>query len=185
MTVSPDVLDTDVLVIGGGPAATWAAISATESGARVILVDKGYCGTSGATAAGGNNLWLIPPGPRREESVREREQAEGSPQSRLIRIREQSASASSPRQQARPQSVRIRDEGTVSTVRDTAAATDADTPQTDRDSELSVATASPLIGNGRESKQPKGCPVRRIVVATSPPTNFRVHIHIISTNVRI
>ncbi|AKS32640.1 FAD-dependent oxidoreductase [Mycolicibacterium goodii] len=77
MTVSPDVLDTDVLVIGGGPAATWAAISATESGARVILVDKGYCGTSGATAAGGNNLWLIPPGPRREESVREREQAAG------------------------------------------------------------------------------------------------------------
>jgi succinate dehydrogenase/fumarate reductase flavoprotein subunit len=36
-------------------------------------VDKGYCGTSGATAAGGNNLWLIPAGPRREESVRERE----------------------------------------------------------------------------------------------------------------
>lgn len=72
-----DTIDTDVLVIGGGPAATWAAISATESGARVILVDKGHCGTSGATAAGGNNLWLIPPGPRREESVRERENAAG------------------------------------------------------------------------------------------------------------
>ncbi|MGV0745117.1 FAD-dependent oxidoreductase [Mycolicibacterium sp. XJ870] len=69
--------DTDVLVIGGGPAATWAAISAAESGSRVTLVDKGYCGTSGATAAGGNNLWLIPPGPRREESIRERELAAG------------------------------------------------------------------------------------------------------------
>ncbi|KUI38460.1 pyridine nucleotide-disulfide oxidoreductase [Mycobacterium sp. IS-1496] len=68
---------TDVLVIGGGPAATWAAISATEAGSQVTLVDKGYCGTSGATAAGGNNLWLIPPGPRREESVREREAAAG------------------------------------------------------------------------------------------------------------
>ncbi|KUI32442.1 pyridine nucleotide-disulfide oxidoreductase [Mycobacterium sp. IS-1742] len=68
---------TDVLVIGGGPAATWAAISATEAGCRVTLVDKGYCGTSGATAAGGNNLWLLPPGPRREESVRERESAAG------------------------------------------------------------------------------------------------------------
>lgn len=67
----------DVLVIGGGPAATWAAISATESGARVILVDKGYCGTSGATASGGNNLWAIGPGPRREDSVRERELAAG------------------------------------------------------------------------------------------------------------
>lgn len=68
---------TDVLVIGGGPAATWAAIAAAESGSRVTLVDKGYCGTSGATAAGGNNLWLIPPGPRRTESVREREAAAG------------------------------------------------------------------------------------------------------------
>ncbi|OBG84142.1 pyridine nucleotide-disulfide oxidoreductase [Mycobacterium sp. E802] len=72
-----DALSTDVLVIGGGPAATWAAVSAAESGVRVILVDKGYCGTSGATAAGGNNLWAIPPGPRREESVRERELAAG------------------------------------------------------------------------------------------------------------
>ncbi|KAA0096846.1 FAD-binding protein [Mycolicibacterium sp. P1-18] len=75
----PDVdeLTTDVLIIGGGPAATWAAISAVEAGSRVTLVDKGFCGTSGATAAGGNNLWLIPRGPRREESVRESEVAAG------------------------------------------------------------------------------------------------------------
>ncbi len=72
MTAPADVEehDTDVLVLGGGPAATWAAISAAESGSRVTLVDKGYCGTSGATAAGGNNLWLVPPGPRRDEAVR-------------------------------------------------------------------------------------------------------------------
>lgn len=73
----PDEHTTDVLVIGGGPAATWAAVSAAESGARVTLVDKGYCGTSGATAAGGNNLWLVGPGPRREESIRDRERAAG------------------------------------------------------------------------------------------------------------
>lgn len=72
-----DATQTDVLIIGGGPAATWAAISAAESGSRVTLVDKGYCGTSGATAAGGNNLWLIPPGPERAQSIREREQAAG------------------------------------------------------------------------------------------------------------
>jgi succinate dehydrogenase/fumarate reductase flavoprotein subunit len=72
-----DVHSTDVLVLGGGPAATWAAIAAAETGSRVTLVDKGYCGTSGATAAGGNNLWLIPPGPRREDSAREREAAAG------------------------------------------------------------------------------------------------------------
>lgn len=72
-----EVHRTDVLVIGGGPAATWAAIAAAEAGTRVTLVDKGYCGTSGATAAGGNNLWLIPPGRRREESAREREAVAG------------------------------------------------------------------------------------------------------------
>ncbi|WP_395311642.1 FAD-binding protein [Mycobacterium sp. AMU20-3851] len=72
-----DTHHTDVLVIGGGPAATWAAIAAAETGSRVTLVDKGYCGTSGATAAGGNNLWLVPPGPRRDESIREREASAG------------------------------------------------------------------------------------------------------------
>jgi succinate dehydrogenase/fumarate reductase flavoprotein subunit len=79
MTVADDVEvhSADVLVIGGGPAATWAAIAAAEAGSRVALVDKGYCGTSGATAAGGNNLWLVPPGSRREESARKREAAAG------------------------------------------------------------------------------------------------------------
>jgi len=42
-------LTADVLVIGGGPAGTWAALTARAQGAeRVVLVDKGYCGTSGA-----------------------------------------------------------------------------------------------------------------------------------------
>lgn len=68
-TPSPDVHDTDVLVLGGGPAATWAAITAAQSGRRVTLADKGYCGTSGATAAGGNNLWLVTPGPQRDEAI--------------------------------------------------------------------------------------------------------------------
>ena len=39
-------LTADVLVIGGGPAGTWAACSAAWRGASVVLVDKGYCGTS-------------------------------------------------------------------------------------------------------------------------------------------
>lgn len=53
--------DTDVLVIGGGPAACWAAIHAREAGAEVILVDKGYCGTSGATAPAGTGVWYVEP----------------------------------------------------------------------------------------------------------------------------
>jgi succinate dehydrogenase/fumarate reductase flavoprotein subunit len=67
----------DVLVIGGGPAGTWAAVSAARAGARVVLADKGYCGTSGAAAAGGNNLWYLPPGGDvRARSIARRE-AEG------------------------------------------------------------------------------------------------------------
>lgn len=76
--IETDVLSTDVLVIGGGPAATWAAESAAAAGARVVLVDKGYCGASGAAAASGNNLWYVPPGPQREASIRKRaDQAQG------------------------------------------------------------------------------------------------------------
>ncbi len=52
---------TDVLIIGGGPAGTWAAISAAANGAGVILVDKGFCGTSGATAPSGTGVWYVNP----------------------------------------------------------------------------------------------------------------------------
>jgi succinate dehydrogenase/fumarate reductase flavoprotein subunit len=73
-----DTTSTDVLVVGGGPAGTWAAVSAAERGVHVTLVDKGYCGTSGATASGGNNLWLIPPGPDRAAAIRQRQHAAGA-----------------------------------------------------------------------------------------------------------
>ncbi|MCI0748451.1 MAG: hypothetical protein L0Y58_23845 [Verrucomicrobia subdivision 3 bacterium] len=117
--------------------------------------------------------------------IREREQAEGSPQSRLIRVRERSASASNPRQQARQQSVRIRDEERVSTARDATAATDVDTPRAGRDSELAVATTSPLTCSGRESELAANCPRHRLAVAISPTIRFPVHIRIISNHVRI
>ncbi|MBE9210310.1 FAD-binding protein [Nostoc sp. LEGE 06077] len=62
-------LQADVLVIGGGPAGTWAAWSAASSGARVVLVDKGYCGTSGCAAASGNGVWYVPPEPEARETA--------------------------------------------------------------------------------------------------------------------
>ncbi|MDF0546025.1 FAD-binding protein [Sphingobium sp. H39-3-25] len=66
----------DVLVIGGGMAAAWAAIAAAKAGAAVILVDKGYVGTSGVTATGGPNHWWIPPDPaRRREAIEQRHAA--------------------------------------------------------------------------------------------------------------
>lgn len=66
--------DVDVLVIGGGPAGCWAAIGAAESGASVVLVDKGYCGTTGATASAGVGVWYVEPQEQaREEAIASRE----------------------------------------------------------------------------------------------------------------
>ena len=75
--------DADVLVIGGGPAGTWAAISAAEQGARVVLADKGFCGTSGATAAAGTGVWYVDPQPElREAAMANREKLGGHLQDR-------------------------------------------------------------------------------------------------------
>lgn len=63
-------LEADVLVLGGGPAGTWAAIAAAANGARVVLADKGYCGSSGATAPSGVGVWYVPPVPDLREAAR-------------------------------------------------------------------------------------------------------------------
>lgn len=70
-------LSTDVLVIGGGPAGTWAALAAAAEGASVVLADKGYCGTSGATAPSGVGVWYVPPDPRAREQARASREALG------------------------------------------------------------------------------------------------------------
>ena len=44
-----ETINTDVLIIGGGGAATRAALDAAVSGVRVDLVDKGVCGESGSS----------------------------------------------------------------------------------------------------------------------------------------
>ncbi len=53
-------LEADVLVIGGGIAGCFAAIKASEQGARVILVDKGYAGKSGQTPYARNFMAFNP-----------------------------------------------------------------------------------------------------------------------------
>ena len=64
-------LTADVLVIGGGPAGAWAALAAAERGAKVVLVDKGYLGTSGATAPSNTGTWFVAP-ERRRQAVEQR-----------------------------------------------------------------------------------------------------------------
>ena len=63
----------DVLVVGGGPAGAWAAVAASEVGAKVILVDKGYLGTSGATAPSNTGTWFVPPGESRRIAIEQRQ----------------------------------------------------------------------------------------------------------------
>ena len=44
-----EIVDCDVLVVGGGGAAAFAAISSRENKARVVMTDKGQLGKSGCT----------------------------------------------------------------------------------------------------------------------------------------
>ncbi|MGE0214602.1 FAD-dependent oxidoreductase [Mycolicibacterium sp.] len=64
-----ETLSTDVLVVGGGPAGTWAAIKAAQAGARVVLADKGYTGASGATASVGTGIWYVDDVPELREAA--------------------------------------------------------------------------------------------------------------------
>ena len=62
----------DVLILGGGPAACWAALAAREEGKSVVLVDKGYVGTSGATAPSNTGTWFATNPERRAKLIDER-----------------------------------------------------------------------------------------------------------------
>lgn len=66
------MFEADVLVVGGGPSAAWAAVAASDAGARVILTDKGYFGTSGATAPSNTGTWCVAPGEDRPQVVERR-----------------------------------------------------------------------------------------------------------------
>lgn len=117
--------------------------------------------------------------------VREYEQAQDRSQSRSIHVREQSASAFSPRPQARQQPVRIRDHGAVSTGSAREAATDANRPQSGRRREMFASEVSTRTGIRRKSELTTNRPWRDIVVATAPPTTFPVLIRRSSINVLV
>ena len=48
-------IDTDILVLGGGLAAAQAALESRKFGVKVLVVDKGRFGFSGATTTSGAN----------------------------------------------------------------------------------------------------------------------------------
>ncbi|MFC1905982.1 FAD-dependent oxidoreductase [Chloroflexota bacterium] len=55
-------VDTDILILGGGIAGCWAAISAAKSGASVAIVEKAATVTSGAGGSGCDH-WINTPNP--------------------------------------------------------------------------------------------------------------------------
>jgi succinate dehydrogenase/fumarate reductase flavoprotein subunit len=63
--------------LGGGPAATWAACAAAARGVRVVLADKGFCGSSGATAAAGTGIWYVPRDPVKRQAAMDSRDALG------------------------------------------------------------------------------------------------------------
>lgn len=63
----------DVLVLGGGPAGAWAALTAASQGSKVVLAEKGFLGTGGATAAGNTTMIHVAQYSReRDEAIRRR-----------------------------------------------------------------------------------------------------------------
>ena len=62
-----------MLVLGGGPAGAWAALTVAEQGSKVILAEKGFLGTGGATAAGNTTMIHVAPhSTEREAAIKRR-----------------------------------------------------------------------------------------------------------------
>ena len=66
--ISDEIINTDVLVIGGGYAGVLAAIKAKDKGADVVLADKGYVGRSGSSVWAGSFSTFDPAGNQTRES---------------------------------------------------------------------------------------------------------------------
>ncbi|MBC8126423.1 MAG: hypothetical protein H8M99_04655 [Gloeobacteraceae cyanobacterium ES-bin-144] len=87
-------------------------------------------------------------------------------------------SAFSPRTQARPRIGRVLGTAAASTVRESAAATDSNCPQTVRSLELSTSANWSRAQSVRERGPATNCPRRCIAVSILPPIIFPVHIRI-------
>ena len=115
----------------------------------------------------------------RARQIRDFDLVENRTWTQTVRVREQSMSAFSPRKQTRPRTGHVLGNATASTVRESAAATAINCPQTVRSRELSTSANSPHPRSIRERGLAKNYPRRCIAVSILPPINFKVRIHII------
>ncbi len=67
VTLKEERITTDILVIGAGAGGLMAAISAADSGADVILCEKGNARRSGGIAGGNDHFWVYIPGFHKEQ----------------------------------------------------------------------------------------------------------------------
>jgi hypothetical protein len=114
----------------------------------------------------------------RTRQIRDLDSAGNRTPTQTVRVREQSASAISPRKQARPRTDRVRGNAAASTVREQAAATDSNYPQPVRSRELSTSPNWLRAQSVREHGPASNCPRRCIAVSILPPIIFPVHIRI-------
>jgi hypothetical protein len=104
---------------------------------------------------------------------------------RTFRVREQSATAFSPRQQSRPRTIHVHPKATASIVREHATATDVNYPQTVRSREQSTSANWSWTQTVCDRGLAKNYPHRCIVVSILPSIRFQVHVRIIPAHVLI
>ena len=121
----------------------------------------------------------------RARQIRDLDSAENRARTQTVRVRELSMSAFSPRKQARPQIVRVLGNAADSTVREPAAATATNCPQTVRSRELSTSANWSRTQFVRDRGLAKNYPHRCIAVSIFPSINFPVPVRIIPAHVLI
>lgn len=110
--------------------------------------------------------------------IRDPDSVERRTQTQIVHVRELSLPAFNPRKQARPQTVRVFGNAAASTVREPAAVTSLNCPQTVRSREASTSANSQSARTVREHEPTRSHLRRRVVAAILPPTHFPVRIQI-------
>ena len=104
---------------------------------------------------------------------------------RTFHVREQSATAFSPRQQSCPRTIHVQAQATASIVREQATATGVDCPQKIRSRNQSTSANWSRTRFVHDRGPAKNHPLRYIAVSILPPIHFQIHVQIIPAHVLI